>query len=300
MPPRPRRSAASTSYAHLLQPLQLSSSGSSSDSDTPAQATDGASKPKKRKRKPVYIPEDSSGSEFELPDKQDGKGSGADAAASDDDDDDDDDSAALVDDDDDLGSGGSVSGASGLSGSIVGGSPGRGRGGRGRGRGGRRGGGQTGGRGINAATEPQHAVVVTSGATATRRGDAGALPPRATVPAKHPYTALGSQHSYVGPLASMPPARRLADAGGKGKARSFAAGEAGDPLVLTDDQIHGLLETWTGSPFGVEKDEVWDFGWLPGRYERGGDSIRERPRWGGWYDEVKVPEMGTVTERCVT
>ncbi|GJN90616.1 hypothetical protein Rhopal_003628-T1 [Rhodotorula paludigena] len=296
MPPRPRRSAASTSYAHLLQPLQLSSSGSSSDSDTPAQAADGAPKPKKRKRKPVYIPEDSSGSEFELPDKQDGKGSGADAAASDDDDDDDDDSAALDDDDDDLGSGGSVSGASGLSGSIVGGSPGPGRGGRGRGRGGRRGGGRTGGRGITAATEPQHAVVVTAGATATRKGDAGALPPRATVPVKHPYTALGSQHSYVGPLASMAPARRLADAGGKGKARSFAAGEAADPLVLTDDQVHGLLETWTGSPFGVEKDEVWDFGWLPRRYEREGDSIRERPRWGGWYDEVKVPEIGTVPE----
>ncbi|GAA5845524.1 hypothetical protein JCM9279_003061 [Rhodotorula babjevae] len=306
MTARPRRSTASTSYAHLLAPLNLTSSSSSSSSDddngstTQPADTKGSSrapdtdknKPKK-KRKPVYIPDESSGSEFELPDKH---AAGPGGAAPDDDDDDSAADTAL--DSDDLDDGASISGASGLSGSIVGGSPPPGgrRGGRGKGRGRGRGARASVGAGRAAG---RASVVVTAAAASQRTGSAagGVAPPRAKPSSRHPATALGQQHPWIGPLAALAPSVPLEGSGKRGAPRSFAAGRAGEPDVLRDEQVHELLEMHSGNPFGVDKAWVRDMHYAPGRYARGEEGqgeVRERERWGGWYDELEVEDKDIV------
>jgi len=318
MAARPRRSTASTSYAHLLAPLNLTSSSSSSSSDDqhdsatrpadPQGTSQGPDKPKtkpKKKRKPVYIPDDSSGSEFELPDKHAGAPGGA--APDDDDDDDDDDSApdsAL--DSDDLDDGASISGASGLSGSIVGASPPpgggrRGAGGRGRGKG--KGRGARAGVGAGRAAG-RASVVVAAGAVAQRTGSAagGVAPPRARPSDMHPASALGVQHPWIGPLAALAPSIPLEGSGKRGTPKSFAAGRAGEPGVLRDGDVHELLEMHSGNPFGVDKAWVRDMDYVPGRYaggEDGREELRERERWGGWYDELEVQDIIGVSSQCV-
>ncbi|KPV74631.1 uncharacterized protein RHOBADRAFT_53596 [Rhodotorula graminis WP1] len=311
MAARPRRSTASTSYAHLLAPLNLTSSSSSSSSDealdsnktrpghdATSQAPD--TKPKK-KRKPVYIPDESSGSEFELPDKHPGAPGGAGTARDDDDDDDDDSAAGSALDLDDLDDGASISGASGLSGSIVGGSPPpggarRGAGGRGRGRGRGRGArtGVSAGRSAGRAS-----VVVAASAVAQRTGSAagGVAPPRAKPSDRHPATALGLQHPWIGPLAALAPSVPLEGEGKRGAPRRFAAGRAGEPGVLRDEQVHELLEMHSGNPFGVDKAWARDMDYVPGRYDvgvAGEGKVREREKWGGWYDELEVKDEDIV------
>ncbi|GAA5895990.1 hypothetical protein JCM8208_007497 [Rhodotorula glutinis] len=308
MTARPRRSTASTSYAHLLAPLDLSSSSSSSSSDDQPNSTtrsgdhngssQGPDTKLKKKRKPVYIPDESSGSEFELPDKHAGAPGGG-AAPDDDDDDDDDDSAAgTALDSDDLDDGASISGASGLSGSVVGGSPppgGARRGGRAKGRGRGRGRGARTGVGAGRAAA-RASVVVTTAAVAQRTGSAagGVAPPRAKPSDRHPATALGLQHPWIGPLAALAPSVPLEGSGKRGAPTSFAAGRVGEPGVLRDEQVHELLEMHSGNPFGVDKAWVRDMQYVPGRYEAGEDGeVCERERWGGWYEELEIKDEDT-------
>ncbi|BGP24903.1 transcription factor TFIIIC complex subunit Tfc6 [Rhodotorula toruloides] len=62
---RPRRSTATTSFSHLLQPIDLDDSTSSSSGDEAQKDAVPAKKKDKGKNKAINIPEESSGSEFE-------------------------------------------------------------------------------------------------------------------------------------------------------------------------------------------------------------------------------------------
>lgn len=322
MTSRPRRSTASTTYAHLLTPLDLSSSSSSDDDDdhsdsAPITQDNRTNKAKGKRRKPVYVPEDSSGSEFELPDQAAPASAGAPSS-----DDDDDDQGSALDSDDDLDGGASVSGASNLSGSIIGGAGGRAtRGGRGRPRGRRTGvgAGRSAGR-ASASTSTANVVVAAAGAGAPRTASAptggvgvAAPRPRAGPPAQHPPTGLGVQHPWIGPLAALAPSVPLRPRAAA--AQSVGASEgarAGEPSALADGEVHDLLEAHSGNPFGVDWAHVRDMEHVPGRFDAAGAGagegeagsqglVRERERWGGWYDEVKVREedIEAVPDECV-
>ncbi|GAA5983637.1 hypothetical protein JCM10908_000361 [Rhodotorula pacifica] len=289
--PRPRRSAASGSFAHLFEPIKLEGDNSSSSSDEGnADTSRPASDKKKGKRKTLYIPEESSGSEFEV-ENAGGSGGGADE-----DDDDDTITTEADDDDNDLGSDGSDAGDTDVSGSVVSGSASP------KVRGGKSGRKRNGNAPSTAAAGPSRArahanVVITgaveSGARGGRTNVSDALPARVQVSRKHPPSGINNTYSFFGPLSSSLPTRTLAPPteGGshvylsEGVARSANKG-------LSDKQVEELLEQWTGNPFGVEAASVRDVGWLPGRYDAAQGA--EKARWGGWYPEVTVKDQDIV------
>lgn len=272
-PARPRRSTAATSFSHLLQPIDLDDSTSSSSGDEARKDGAPSAKKGKGKKKAIYIPEESSGSEFEA--------GSAGGPAADDESEDDYGSDEVVSEEDE---GASVSGASDLSGSVVGGSPPRGGGGRGRGRGRGRGGGSAkfGPRGLK-----RPSVVVAANAAAGKKCTDFDLPPRARPPASHPLSALDAQYSVFGPLATLQPfsslkfdeAPRMSDSG-----IDFSSAN------LADEQFDAIYDEWTGFPLGPDKGLVKDLNWQPGRWEGEADSKQEKAKWGGWYPEVAVED----------
>ena len=300
MPPgaRPRRSTASASFAHLFQPIKLEGDESSSSAD---EGKDGSEKvdasKKKGKRKTVYVPEESSGSEFDV-----GNASASGAGGEDDDDDDTITTEAATDDADDLGSGVSDGGNTDVSGSVVEASSPRG------GKAGRRRKGSAAGpsaQSRRASRPSMHANVVIKGANEEdgrpRPADGShELPQRIEVPSKHPQSSISHMYNFFGPLWTAIPTRKLAPPTQDERRACLSESvpiSAGKQL--TDKEIEELLEDWTANPFGVETSSVRDVGWYPGRFDPTSGS--ERAKWGGWYPEVSIAseDMAPVTDRCV-
>ncbi|GAA5875870.1 hypothetical protein JCM3774_001107 [Rhodotorula dairenensis] len=276
---RPRRSTASASFAHLFQPIKLEGDDDSSTSSD--EARNGAGDTKKGKRKTVYVPEESSGSEFDA-----GNASGSRGGAEDDDD------ATIsteADDDIDLGSGVSNGGDTDVSGSVVG-SPAP-RGGKADRRRSRT--NAAAAAGIRAPARARaHANVIVTGADREdgKDGPQGAsqdLRSRAQVPRKHPLSGITNMYSFFGPLSTATPTRTFAlPAAGETHAYLSEGVPTCTEKRLTDREIEEVLEQWTGNPFGVERTTVRDAGWSPGRYDP--TSGAERQRWGGWYPEIRI------------
>jgi hypothetical protein len=295
---RPRRSTASASFAHLFQPIKLEGDESSSSADEGKDGSEqvGASK-KKGKRKTVYVPEESSGSEFEV-----GNASASGAGAEEEEDDDTITTEAATDDGDDLGSGGSDGGDTDVSGSVVNASSSRG------GKAGRRRKGKGAGpsaQGRHASRPSMHANVVIRGANEEdgrpRPADGShELPQRIEVPSKHPQSSISHMYNFFGPLWTALPTRKLAPpTQDERRACLSESVPTSAGKQLTDKEIEELLEDWTAKPFGVETSSVRDVGWYPGRFDPTSGS--ERAKWGGWYPQVSIAseDMAPLSDRCV-
>ncbi|GAA6040917.1 hypothetical protein JCM8097_003186 [Rhodosporidiobolus ruineniae] len=310
MAPRPRRSTATTtSYAHLLTPLALSSDSSSSEDPNATQAQKDERQRNKRikKRRATYIPDDSSGSEFEAAPPGEG------GAEEEEEEDDDDLDADGVSDDD--GPGG---GDSDVSGSIVSGDDGEHRkpglygsraGGyarRGRGRGGARGTG----RAVHVAYAPAGR---SDGKAFPSTSSGRVVPPRAVPPPNLPESGWDAQYPGSGPIATVgvptltlegKKGERIAEAevvlsgagagagDKKGKGKQQAGG--GGMVGMTDAEVGEMMETATANPFlGPSRKGARDMGWSPRRWEREeghegdeGERWREKEKWGAAsYDE---------------
>lgn len=334
---RPRRAAASSSFTHLFQPINLDddTDSHSENEGTPAGPQQESDK-KRGKRKAVYVPgEDDSGSEFEVEHRDE------------EDEDDEDDAATVVDDEeDDLASGGGGD-SDGSESTRRGKAPARGKGGRG---------GRRARPHVTPArnTETARVVVTTAnpasaqssgggGSTAGRarkgaqpKRRQGALPPapvadpgprriRAQVPENHPPTAISGMYSFYGPLASTIPTRTLAARPPSPSASATPQSPTHTFLSecvpsrygtrLKDRDVLPLMDSWVENPFGVEVPAVRDAAWHPGQWEpapepssdeggaQGADSRRwkERRRWGGWYPEVSIADesLQPIHERSV-
>ncbi|GAA5901180.1 hypothetical protein JCM6882_006137 [Rhodosporidiobolus microsporus] len=278
MSSRPRRSTAAASFTHLLTPIHLSSSSSSSsssDEGEPQTGTDGApgpsgtngttagvknkkDKPKKPRRRAMYIPSESSGSEFDA-----GAHSSPDEAA---DDPSSSEGDAAVDDADDLkyDSEGDGAADSDVSGTVVGGSgpseqsdgEGSGSGGgrtrrmmRGGGGGairmpGRRGRGVGVGRlGGGRGKASQHAQPVFSAAAAPSRTASGLpLPPRARPPKGWPLSGWDAQYLGAGPLGTWGVPFAVFEREGKEKEGKEKKGETGRGIEGAEVVLSGAVE----------------------------------------------------------
>lgn len=299
MPPgaRPRRSTASASFAHLFQPIKLEGDEGSSSSDEGEEGSEKVDAGKKKgKRKTVYVPEESSGSEF------DAGNASASGAGAEDDDDDTITTEAATDDADDLGSGGSDGGDTDVSGSVVdASSPRGGKAGR------RRKGSAAGPSAQNRRTSrpSMHANVVVKDANENdgrpRPADGShEPPPRIEVPSKHPQSGISHMYNFFGPLwTAMPTLKLSPPTRDERRACLSESVPISAGKQLTDKEIEELLEEWTANPFGVETSSVRDMGWYPGRFDP--TSGAERAKWGGWYPEVSIAneDMASVNDRCV-
>ncbi|GAA5888249.1 hypothetical protein JCM5296_000246 [Sporobolomyces johnsonii] len=281
MATRPRRSAP-TSYTHLLQPLELTSSEDDNDDHPPGPA---AKNKAKRKRKAPYIPEDDSGSEFEL-----GAGGKAGSAAAESSSSDDDlasvehtesDNASQEDEEDLTAS---------ASGSDLGSAPGgRGRGrGRGRARGGTSGRGRATARASTGATAPpSRSLVITTGAALSSPSTRD-RPPRAVPPSNLPPSGLDVQYSSFGPL-FVPPSVTL-ESSSQSLSSSAIKTSSKKGKGRGDRDVSSLLDRATANPFYPLKGLVRDLGWYKGKWTDEGVSHR----WGGWFDELELKEDDVV------
>ncbi|POY74610.1 hypothetical protein BMF94_2371 [Rhodotorula taiwanensis] len=286
--PRPRRSTASASFAHLFQPIALDGDESSTDDGNSNVSKDGEEK-KKKKRKTVYVPEEDSGSEFEV---GEAGGKGAD---SDNEETSSEGSLEAASDDDDLGSG---AGDSDVSGSVVGNSPPR----KGKGKGGRKSGPSA--SAIVGNSKKGRAPVVASSSIITKgknsdRPTTKDGPTRARIPASHPSSGISHMYEYFGPLAARGASRSLdltsPDAGddtvsakASKRRRCLSEGRPTAGMNLLEDSIvDAMMDEATVNPFGVEAKSVRDASWHPGQWDI--LAGKERSRWGGWYPEVTVP-----------
>lgn len=282
---RPRRSTASASFTHLFQPIKLEGDdGSSTSSD---EGLGGTGDTKKAKRKSVYVPEESSGSEFDA-----GNASGNEGGA----DDDDVTITTEADDDNDLGSGVSEAGNTNVSGSIVGspvpqgGKPNRRR-----------------SRATPAATATHdrapararaHANVIVTGADGEEgkdrsQGSSNGFRSRAQAPRKHPSSGINNMYNFFGPLSTATPTRSFVPPAVEDTCAYLSEGVPScSGKGLTDGELEEVLERWTGNPFGVERPSVRDMGWSPGRYDPA--SGTEKKRWGGWYPEIRITKEDIV------
>ncbi|GAA5920572.1 hypothetical protein JCM1841_005739 [Sporobolomyces salmonicolor] len=275
---RPRRSAP-TSYTHLLQPLELTSS-SDEHNDDPRDT--GAKK--KGKRKAPYIPQDDSGSEFEL--DRGGKAGSAAAAESTSSDDDlasaahtESDNASQEDEDE-------------LSASASASDLGSARGGRGRGRGRARGGASGRGRAAGrvstgASAPPNRSLVITTGAVGSS-SSVRDRPPRAVPLSNLPPSGLDVQYSSFGPL-FVPPSVTL-ESSSQPLSSSTIKTSTKKGKGRGDGDISSLLDRATANPFFPIKGLVRDLGWYKGKWTDEGVS----QRWGGWFDELELKEGEAV------
>lgn len=298
--PRPRRSTASASFAHLFQPIALDGDESSTDDGNSNVSKDGEEK-KKKKRKSVYVPEEDSGSEFEV---GEAGGKGAD---SDNEETSSEGSLEAASDDDDLGSG---AGDSDVSGSVVGNSPPR----KGKGKGGRKSGPSA--SAIVGNSKKGRAPVVASSSIITKgknsdRPTTKDGPTRARIPASHPSSGISHMYEYFGPLAARGASRSLdltsPDAGddtvsakASKRRRCLSEGRPTAGMNLLEDSIvDAMMDEATVNPFGVEAKSVRDASWHPGQWDI--LAGKERSRWGGWYPEVTVPRdtLETLSDEYV-
>ncbi|GAA5820381.1 hypothetical protein JCM11251_005603 [Rhodosporidiobolus azoricus] len=337
MSSRPRRSTAAADFKHLLTPINLTSSSSSSgssddgeggDAAGPSSAADKGKNKDKKQKKPrkraMYIPSESSGSEFDAGAPGNSPSAGEEELS--------DDAADEVDDEpDDLkydhSSGDEALGSDGGSVVGVGGSPpsevkipgrrGKGVGGIGR-QGGRAG-------GVNAAQNPT--MIFSASAASTRRADGDPPPSRAKPPNTWPLSGWDAQYRGTGPLATwgMPSmvfdgekakgimgaevalpssasARNGKGRGRKGKGKEKDADGEGVSQAegtegMTDLEVSRMLEGWTAAPFaGPSRGRARDLGWGgAGRWERVGDDERgregEESRWKekeGWGEPIEA------------
>ncbi|GAA5962236.1 hypothetical protein JCM21900_000133 [Sporobolomyces salmonicolor] len=274
---RPRRSAP-TSYTHLLQPLELTSS-SDEHNDDPRNT--GAKK--KGKRKAPYIPQDDSGSEFEL----DRGGKAGSAAAESTSSDDDLASAAHTEsdnasqeDEDEL----SASASASDLGSV--------RGGRGRGRGRASGGASGRGRAAvrvstGASAPPSRSLVITTGAVGSSPSVRD-RPSRAVPLSNLPPSGLDVQYSSFGPL-FVPPSVTL-ESSSQPLSSSAIKTSTKKGKGRGDGDVSSLLDRATANPFFPIKGLVRDLGWYKGKWTDEGGS----QRWGGWFDELELKEGDVV------
>ncbi|GAA6060983.1 hypothetical protein JCM10212_000669 [Sporobolomyces blumeae] len=308
-PSRPRRSAP-VSYAQFLQPIDL---GSSSESDSPAASDPSTAKkqdsPETRrikrlkKRKASYIPEQDSGSDFELAADKDGARGGAQDESEEEEDDDDagvSEDAATPDErdmSDILSSGGTDEG-----------SPRAGKHATSR-RGPKAVGRRTyapdeGGQRPASKKLVVHATPAASSAM-TGTGGSTVKNPRARPPARLPPNALDQQYSLYGPNWFPPTSVRLSSdhsASYSTAAVEHAQRKAGASPRDLDAAQTLLLENWTANPFAPERRLVEDLGWNKGKWKadgQGGMTIAEK--WGGWYNErgFDRADLAVVTEEEV-
>ncbi|GAA6016034.1 hypothetical protein JCM11491_000646 [Sporobolomyces phaffii] len=287
MPPRPARPrrSAPTSYAHLLQPLDLSSSSSGAD-DSDSDATKRAKRLKKKKIS--FIPSEDSASEFEEPPKASGA-----QAGDDDDDDDDEDLDVVVSGDDDVQSGQGDEDMSDIA--SIGGNddpPSAGA------RATRRKARPPSSRKSRAlanphehgygtgAKAPRRSLVVTKGnvPAAGEQGQTPAEPARATTTRTIP-SGLDTQYSslvphYLPPLVHLSTSNPSYSTASVETSRSRTRGQ-------TDDDASTLLDRWTCNPFAPEKTLIRDVGWEQGKWKDDDGEAGIKEKWGGWYDEIQ-------------
>lgn len=291
-PPRPRRSAAaaSTSYTHLLQPLNLTSSSSSSGNDSDSDSTKRARRLKKKKTS--FIPEQDSDSEFEVPVKAEGgddAGQGEEETS-----DDDEDEADLVSEEEDEGpsgqgeedmsdiatSGGEIDQGSPDPSSRKGGRKGKTRNNR-----------PLAPQEYSSGKQPRRSLVITKGTIPPIvDGEDGEI--RRALPNRTISSGLDPQYSSFVPH-YLPPQIKLSIKDDTSSSTSYSTARivtSKKPTKgQTDRDSSSILERWTANPFAPERALVRDVGWEKGKWkedgEGGGSVINEK--WGGWYEEIQ-------------
>ncbi|GAA5950753.1 hypothetical protein JCM3765_000597 [Sporobolomyces pararoseus] len=297
-PSRPRRSAAATSssYTHLLQPINLTSSSSSSNDDDNDSDSDSTKRKKRlKKKKTSFIPEQESDSEFEIPVKPE--------QGEEEDDDEDDDEDLLLEvgseEEDDGPSGQGEEDMSDIAtsgGEIDQGSPDPKT----------RGGGKGKTRNnkpleySSNGKQPRRSLVITKGTLPPLdqpEGEGGRGEFRRALPNRTILSGLDSQYSSFVPH-YLPPQIKLSSTPTSTYSTAKIETSKKPTKGQTDKDSSSLLEEWTANPFAPERALVRDVGWYKGKWketqdqneEGEGESAVMNEKWGGWYQEIKFDE----------
>lgn len=292
-PSRPRRSTT-TSYAHLLTPISLTSS-SSSENDSDSDSTKRARRLKKKKTS--FVPEQDSESEFEAPPKG--------AAEQEDEESSDDIEGLVLSDENDGPSGQDEEDMSDIAmsgGEADTGSPGASRGKK------SRGGAPTRRRNANlrdngegsGGKAPRRSLVVTKSdlPASNRQAGEGDGPMRAG-PSRQIPSGLDPQYASYLPH-YLPPELVLSP---KDPSYATAAVETGKKTTRgqMDRESRDHVQRLTANPFAPEKALIRDIGWEKGKWKEEDRRHAVNTKWGGWYDEIKLEEadFAQVNERSV-